>query len=468
MAGMRPAWAGREKEGGGVPAAITSDLGSFLAGMQFQRLPSEAVRIAKLGIVDSIGVLFAGRMDSAPRILLDALAPGSGTASVLFTSRRAAPTDAALINGAAAHALDYDDVAMRGHPSCVIVPAILAEGESSAASGEQLIAAYVAAYEVWAELVLRDPDPQHLRGWHLTGWIGAVAAAAACAVLRGLSADQCATALSIAASQSAGLMANAGTMTKPFHAGRAAQSGVLAARLAERGFSAAPDGLENSAGWLRAVSSSGRVDLEAPVTAGSHWRIEQVGLAIRRHPTCYVGHRLIDGVLELVERTKLDAGQVSEIHAYLGRTNADILRYHRPSNPFQAKFSAEFGIAAAILRGRVALSELDDEFVRSDAVQSLMARILVEAKEASAIETQLDYVKVRTRSGEEFASEPPKALQGSHERPLSPEDLRAKFTDCVRHGTQSSVDGEFIDSFWAKLSGFERIADVRELRAFAC
>lgn len=453
-----------------MPTSITRDLGLFLAGVEYSGLPSEAVRVAKLGILDSVAVMIAARADGAPRRLLVAIEPAGGEATVLFTPRRASPADAALINGTAAHAFDYDDVAMRGHPSCVIAPAILAEAEHLQASGERMIAAYVAAYEVWAELILRDPDMQHLRGWHLTGWIGAIAAAAACSVLRGLPADQAAMALSIAASQSSGLMANSGTMTKPFHAGWAAHSGVIAARLAARGFTGSPDALEQPSGWLRVVSSGGRVDLDAPVAAGRPWRIEQLGIAIRRHPVCYVGHRLVDGALAIVERTNVKPEEIAEVRASLSSQMLDILHFHRPTNGAQAKFSAEFGLAVALLRGRITPADLDDEFVQSPAVQSLMSRVVVEARDAGTLDAApvFDQVTIRTRDGTELHSGPVQAVIGSPERPLDAEQLRAKFADCIAYGTQGAATPAFIAGFMDRLNTLDELSDARELRAFAC
>jgi len=453
-----------------MPTSITRDLGRFVAGVRFKDLPPEAVRVAKLGMLDSIAVMIAARADGAPRRLLEALEPAAGDATVLFTPRRASPAEAALVNGTAAHAFDYDDVAMRGHPSCVLAPAILAEAEHLQASGTRMIAAYGAAYEVWAELVLRDPDPQHLRGWHLTGWIGAIAAAAACAALRGLPADQAAMALAIAASQGSGLMANSGTMTKPFHAGWAAHSGVIAARLAARGFTASPDALEQSTGWLRVVSSGGRVDLDAPVTAGRPWRIAELGIAIRRHPVCYVGHRLVDGALAIAERTPLEAADIADVRASLSGQAADILRFHRPTNGAQAKFSAEFGLAVALLKGRITPADLDDAFVQSPAIQSLMARVVVEARDPGAPDAaaEFDHVTIRTRDGTELHSGPVKAIIGSPERPLDAEQLRAKFADCIAYGTQGAATPAFVADFMTRLDTLEQLSDARELRAFAC
>ncbi|HEY8610908.1 MAG TPA: MmgE/PrpD family protein, partial [Roseomonas sp.] len=239
-----------------MTTSITRALGAFVSGLRFDAIPAEAVSIARTGFVDCVGVMIAGRDEPVVGILRDTLGVANprGEAALTFGSLRAPAPEAAWINGTAAHALDYDDVALRGHPSTVLVPAILAEGEALGATGAEMVAAYVAGYEVWAELIGHDQDYHHEKGWHPTGLFGAVGAAAACARLRGLDADQAAQAIALGASQSAGLGANFGTMTKPFHAGRAAQAGVMAARLAGAGMTASLDAIEHPRGFLYAIS----------------------------------------------------------------------------------------------------------------------------------------------------------------------------------------------------------------------
>jgi 2-methylcitrate dehydratase PrpD len=180
--------------------------------------------------------MIAGADDPAPQLLRKALRPGHGDAGLYFSGETVPAPEAAWINGTAGRALDYDDVALRGHPSTMLVPAILAEGEALRASRRDMLAAYVAGYETCAELVWCEPGHHHRKGWHPTGIFGPIGAAAACASLRHLDAEHASNALALAASQSSGVMANFGTMTTPFHAGRSAHSGLITARLAEVGF----------------------------------------------------------------------------------------------------------------------------------------------------------------------------------------------------------------------------------------
>jgi 2-methylcitrate dehydratase PrpD len=160
--------------------ALTEDLGRFVAGLSFERLPKDAVDVARTGFIDCIATMIAGAPDAAPQLLRKALDPTGGEATLYFTGEKCPAPEAAWINGTAGHALDYDDVAsLRGHPSTVLVPAILAEGEALGASGRAMLTAYVAGYETWAELAWRDPGHHHRKGWHPTGIFGPIGAAVA-------------------------------------------------------------------------------------------------------------------------------------------------------------------------------------------------------------------------------------------------------------------------------------------------
>jgi len=230
--------------------ALTQELGRFVATLSFETLPPEAVEIARTGFIDTIATMIAGAHDPAPQLLRKGLQPAIGAASLYFSGETATAPEAAWINGTAGHDHDYDDVGCRGHVSTVLVPAILAEAETLGLGGREMFAAYVAGYETWAELSRRDPGHHHRKGWHPTGIFGAIGAGAACANLRRLDPDRATMAIALSASQAGGIMANFGTMTKPFHAGRAAHAGLVSARLAELGFTASPDALEHPQGFL--------------------------------------------------------------------------------------------------------------------------------------------------------------------------------------------------------------------------
>jgi 2-methylcitrate dehydratase PrpD len=399
------------------------------------------------------------------QILRKTLATGGpGEATLYLSDERCPAPDAAWINGTAAHALDYDDVALRGHPSTVLVPAILAEAEALDASGRDMLTAYAAGYEVWAELVEREPGHHHLKGWHPTGIFGPIGAAAACSSLRRLDAERATLAIALAASESGGVMANFGTMTKPFHAGRAAHGGVIAARLAASGFTASADALEHPQGFLNAVSPGGQVDREsAPRALGRDWRLASAGLSIKRFPACYCTHRGIDAMLDLVSRRPIDPSRIERITVSLSDAYATILRNHAPETGLAAKFSIEFAMAAAVTAGRVGLGELTDTFVRRADIQQLMRRVTVETNRDYDPETPgasvHDQVRVRLVDGTVLESEPVRHARGHATRPLSDAELFEKFRACLDVGIVKLDAGRLFE----RLRRLQDVASAREL-----
>jgi 2-methylcitrate dehydratase PrpD len=445
---------------------LTQDLGHFIADIAFERLPAAAIDVARTGFIDTIATMIAGAGDPAPQLLRRVLNPSSGPATLYFTGEAAPAPEAAWINGTAAHALDYDDVAaLRGHPSAVLVPAILAEAEALGATGRDMLAAYVAGYETWAELAWRDPGHHHRKGWHPTGIFGPIGAAAACAVLRGLDAGQATQAIALAASQSSGIMANFGTMTKPFHAGRSAHSGVIAVRLAEQGFTAAQDALEHPQGFLSAVSPAGEVDRETPAQGlGEEWKIVRYGLGIKKYPACYCTHRALDAMLELLARHPVRPEEVERITASVSDTHALILRNHRPQTGLEAKFSMEFAMASAIIAGRAGLGEYTDEFVKRPEVQQLMPRVNLETNQNYDPDVSgasvWDQVRIDLKDGGRLESERVRRAKGHAERPLSEAELFEKFRACLDAGGTKIAP----EVLFGRLKGLESLS-AKELTA---
>ena len=444
---------------------LTQALGRFVADITFDRLPEAAVRTARLGFTDCIATMIAGSPEPAVQILKKALADGhAGEATLYFSSERSPAPEAAWINGTAAHALDYDDVGLRGHPSTVLVPAILAEAEARGASGRDMIAAYAAGYEVWAELAGRDQGHHHRKGWHPTGIFGAIGAAAACAALRRLDAERATHAIALGASESSGIMANFGTMTKPFHAGRAAHAGVIAARLAEAGFTASPDALEHPQGFLSAVSPEGKVDRDsAPLALGRDWQLVSAGLSIKKFPACYCTHRSIDAMLDLRARRPIDPATIERITVSMSDTYATILRNHAPQTGLAAKFSIEFAMAAAAIAGRVGLGELTDAFVRRADVQALMRRVGVETNQNydpdSPGASVYDQVRVHLSGGAVLESDQVTHARGHARRPLGDAELFDKFRGCLEAGGAKVAAGPLFE----RLRRLHELASAREL-----
>jgi 2-methylcitrate dehydratase PrpD len=437
---------------------ITAELGRFIAKCESGMIPAHARKFALAGIVDCSGVLVAGSVEEAPRILEKTLAPCGQEARLYFGDRLTGVADAAWINATAAHALDFDDVAIQGHPSAVLVPALLAEAAVRKVTGSDVIEAYLVGYEVWAELVLRETDQHHIKGWHPTCLFGCIGAAAACARLTGLNADQATAALAIAASQSAGLVANFGSMAKPLHVGRAAHAGLLSARLAAAGATAARDAIEHPQGLLMAASPNGNTDLTRPVEAGKIWKILSHRLNIKRYPTCMSTMRGVDGIRELMTQHAIQVDDVAQVTVTMSRRNATILRHHNPKTALEAKFSMEFAAAAALTTGNLTLAELRDDFVRRPRIQDLMKNITVVAIDLEDLATGYapsDKVSIQLHSGRTFETSVSQ-VPGAN---IPEEMLRHKFMECLRTGGFASS----ADRFYNALIALDQPFPVRQL-----
>lgn len=450
---------------------LTRELGRFVADARYRDLPHAALPPVRVAFADTMCVAIAGAHEDAPRKLLATAAPSGDEAVLLGSNRRAGALDAAWINGTSAHALDFDDIAERGgHVSAVLVPAILAEAEALNATGQQMALAYAVGFETIAEIVRRDLEQHHDKGWHPTPVFGAIGAAAACASMHGLDAERAMMAIAISASQSAGVMSNVGTMTKPLHAGMAARAGVASARLAASGFTGAPDALEHRAGFLAAVSPSGKIDIESPLIAGPHggttWQIcSSNRLSVKKYPLCFFAHRAVDGLLDLLQANPIAATHVERVTVALGAPNAAVLRYHLPQTGLEAKFSMEFAVACGIVAGRLGLTEFTDTFVRRDDVQQLMRRVVIDPVADEDPQkpgyARHDRVIIETTDGARLDSGPITRLRGSADVPLRRDELRQKFAGCLELGSPGIRSELLFDA----AMGIENVRDARELAA---
>ena len=442
-------------------SGLTQDIAEFVAAPGFARFDAEQTTLLKFGWIDTIGTLLAARDEPVVAILRRRASTGE-EARVLFSHWRTAPA-AALINGTAGHALDYDDVALGGHPSTVLVPALLAEAERSGAEGSAVLRAYLVGYEVWAELYGREPDSFHLKGWHPTAVLGTIAAAAAVAHLRGLPAAVCVNALGIAASMASGVVANFGSMTKPLHAGRAAAAGIEACELAAAGLTAAGDALEHDGGLLQALSPNGRVDRRLPPRFDSQRpRFLDAGLSIKRYPTCYATHRVIDAVIALANQHDLVPEAVAAIDVEIGVAQARMLRNHAPLTGLEAKFSIEFAVAAALCFRRVGLAQLTDATVAAPQLRTLMSKVRASTNPTPCPIDPLfalsDRVQIKLAQGTVLDSGAVRFARGNAALPLSAAELSDKFLDCAA-GVTHPNPGHLLEQLWE----LDQINDLRRL-----
>jgi 2-methylcitrate dehydratase PrpD len=442
---------------------LTSRIAAFAADTGSIAIPPEAIAAAKRAFADTLGVALAGRheatVESLSRILMD-----GDEAFALPGDRRLAAADAALLGGLAGHVLDYDDVAQAGHPSVVLVPAILAEAQRLDRSGLAALGAYAVGFEVWSELARREPDAYHLGSWHPTPVLGLIAATAALSALHRLDPETTRNALAVAASLAGGVIANFGTPMKPLQAGRAAANAIEAVRLASAAIWGAADSLEGRHGLLRGVSPRGRVDTDSPAYLPAEpWQLVAQGLSVKRYPVCYAAHRAIDAVIDLAEQTGLVADDVRSVSVRLGRAPAETLRYQHPADGLEARFSLQHNVAAALTDRAVGFSQLGDAFVRRPDVAALYALTRLEIDDSEPCPEQpglakFDRVFIATRDGRTLDSGPIRYPKGHARRPLDDAELAAKFRDCARHGGHADPQG-----LLNRLDRLDQMASVREL-----
>jgi len=416
---------------------LALELAARARALEFGNLPEDAVRWAKLGILDTVGVTLAGSTEPAVRLLSRAIGSGTGSSLVLGTGKRLAALDATLINGTAAHVLDFDDCnnTFGGHPSAPLVPALLALAGEADCSGRQFIAAYVAGFEMECKIARGDNYYQYARGWHPTATMGVFGAATACAHLLGLDAERMAIALAIAASLASGIKANFGTMTKPLHVGHCARSGLLAAVLARDGFTANPEALEHAQGYFQAFNGPGNYQL--PVILESWGRpldIVTPGIAFKQYPCCGSTHPPIDALLMLMDRSAIEAEQIDHIDCYIHEFCLKHTDRPAPRSGAEAKFSLQYCLARSAVSRAVTLGHFAEDSIRDPPVRQLMGRIRVAPYTAAQFPLDNYFgaeVRVGLRDGRTLTGKVEQPLGCTSDNPLPPGVLRSKFFDCA-------------------------------------
>ena len=431
--------------------------------------PAAARERAATAVCDTVGVILAGAPEAAAKIARSvAGAHARGECHILGTSDRASVADAALANGVAAHALDYDDMCFisLAHPSCALVPAALAAAEWTHKSGRLLLDAYIVGFEIECRLgAIMNPRHYHERGWHCTSSIGTLGAAAAAARVLGLDPPAIAHALGIAASSACGVKENIGTMVKPLHAGLAARNGVMAAQLARAGLTASEQAIDGPQGYLAAMDS------ERPAAAladslsdlGARWELLETGVTVKLYPSCAATHPPLDGLLDLTRRHGFTDEDVDAIDVEVDSMTLRLLIHDRPSSSLEAKFSMPFCAAAAVVFGHPTIETFDVACIRDRRVQALMPRVTLRANPAfdAAAPLSQAQVTVRLRDGRTLVDR----ADGARGYPgrLSDEELITKFLACARRSLSSSRAGEAL----AAVRGIDTMEDVGALTA-AC
>lgn len=364
---------------GSSPLAMTKMLAKFIADTNNNEIPADMYEHAKIALLDTVGVTLAAKEEPLTKKLLhlaDFLG-GNKQSTVIGHAVRKSVSQAALINGAASHALDFDDTSARfwGHATCSIYSSLLALGELEHKNGREFLAAYLIGLEVGFITADSVGEEMYRAGFHNTGTLGIVASGAGCARLLGLDKDKASNALAIATTQSSGLKRSFGTMCKPFHAGKAAEGAVMAALLARDGFTGADDILEGPNGLL--VAHGGKVNDFAMGTLGRKWGVED--LFQKYHAACNWIHSPIEAALAIKKDKKLKADNIQSIQIVtsdIALKTADVVQ---PRNGLEGKFSIPYCVASALESGNTGISAFTDEAVSSPKIQALIAKTKVRA-----------------------------------------------------------------------------------------
>ncbi|MCD0502651.1 MmgE/PrpD family protein [Bordetella petrii] len=420
-------------------------IGRFAAAFQPGRVTAPLRHLAARALLDTYAVAVAGRNEPAAlrahRYLhaQGMICPTDGrpgvsampAASLWGRADRANAEAAALYSGIAAHVLDYDDVTspLRGHPSVVLWPALMALGQVAGLRMDRLLSGYVAGFEVMCKIARVMAVEHYARGWHSTSAIGVLGAAAACAHALRLDAEQAANAIGLAVAQAAGTRANFGSDAKSFQAGHANAAALRSVLLAQAGFTASSEVLDPVLGYSALYGQGQDLDGAMRDLGQGALELERSGLEVKKYPLCYATHRTLDGLLELRAEAGLTLQNVKRVQVRASPGALAPLIHHRPRTGLQAKFSMEYAVAAALCDGQVRLASFSDQAVMRPEIQAFLAEVDSAEAPGDSIFPRWAVLCVDDKSGRRHERRI-EGLRGSAELPLSDAELIAKARDC--------------------------------------
>lgn len=457
-------------------SGLTKEVAEFMVSMTYQDIPANVIELGKKSILDSLGLAICGsvtRQAEIGRKYLTSLGLREGGASVIGTSLRMPLRFAAFLNGMGIHGDDYDDTQLSigtdkqygllTHPSATALPAALGYAELHANTGRDLLLAYHVGVEVECKIAEAMSARHYGDGFHTTGTVGTFGAAAALAKAQKLNLQQCVYTLGIAGSSTGGVRENFGTMTKPLHAGKAAELGVVAAELAGLGWTATEQILEAQRGFFKAAAGGydpGAISRKL----GKPWTFADPGVSIKPYPSGALAHPGMTELLKLMKEHHFRGEDVERLDVGTNRNVPNTLIYHTPKTGLQGKFSVEFCMATLLLYGKAGLTEFTDEVVNRPEVRSMMQRVHLsvhpEAEKAgyNLLTTILD---VRLKDGRSISGRADWA-KGSPKIPMSYDEVSDKFRDCANFAKWPAAKSKGIVDVVRKL---ETVPDIRVLTA---
>lgn len=455
---------------------LTARVADFVVNTQLSEIPEETVELGKKSILDGLGLALSGSKAETAGLIekyVQSLGCGSGGATMLGSAAKLPPRFAALANGIAIHVDDYDDTQLASakdrvygllvHPTVCVLPAALATAEASGKSGKELLVAYQVGVEVECKIA-EAISPRHYEdGFHSTGTCGVFGGTSACSRLKGLDAVHIARAFAIAASQAAGLRENFGTMMKPFQAGHATESGVVATDLAALGWTGAEQILEAERGFFHAYG--GTYD-PAVITdrLGKPWTLQNPGVSIKPFPSGSLTHPGMTELLRLISTNSIRAADVAQVEVGTNHNMLNTLIHHRPTTGLQAKFSMEFCMAILLLDGKADQTKFTDAVANRPDVQEMISRVRFYTDpdaEKAGYDKMTTILKITLKDGRSITGRADFG-KGSPTNPMSYDEVAEKFLGCAAFAEWPTAKARQAIEMVRKL---ENVSDVRSLTA---
>jgi 2-methylcitrate dehydratase PrpD len=444
---------------------LTDYVAKFIIDTGYDAIPREVIGLGKKSILDGFGLALAGsRAETGPLCMkyLDTLGVPQGSSTIIGTSRKTAPQFAALVNGISIHADDFDDTQLAAakdrvygllvHPTVPVLPAVFALGEQRKTSGKELLLAYHLGVEVECKIAEAIAPRHYEDGFHSTGTCGPFGSAAACSKLLRLDLDKTLHAFGIAGSQSAGLRENFGTMTKPFQAGHAAESGLRSVQLADIGWTAATQILEAKRGFFHAAGGS--FDPSAILgKLGAPWCFASPGISLKPYPSGSLSHPAMTELMRLIEQHDIKPAQVKQVEVGANHAMTQALLHHQPQTGLEAKFSMEFCVAILLLQRKAGLAQFTNQVVQRADVKEMIGKVryyVDPEAEAAGFDKMTSIIKITLKNGKVISGRA-NFGKGSPADPMTFEETAAKFRGCAEYAEWPKSKTDALIAFVADL-----------------
>ena len=478
VAGQRSGAQSPRSQGAAIKGA-TDAVRTFITDTDLRSMPADVIAQGKRCLIDGFGVMLAGSTVTGSAIVraYAKAATDKSEATVLGAERLStSAAQAAFANGASGHAMDFDDTQLSTtpdrtfglltHPTIPALSASLAIAERMGASGAAFLEAFLVGFEVECKIAEAIDPAHYVRGFHTTGTVGAFGAAAAAAKLMKLSPEKIGHMLAITSSLTGGIRVNFGSMTKPLHAARAGENGIVAAELASRGFTGGDFGLDGQWGFFQVFGGGADLDRIIPVL-GKPYTIVNPGVSVKPYPCGVLSHPSLDAILKVVVDRDLKLEQIKAVRLRAGSNILEPLRYKTAKTELEAKFCIPFLLSAIILRRKAGMREFTDAFVSSAPVQQMMGRVTAvfdAAIEAQGFDKIRSIVEVDLVDGRTLVQPSDDRYRGGPDKPFTRRELHAKFADCAELVMSSAQVARAL----AAIEAVDTIPDIRQLvRALA-